>query len=221
MYVPSLVDRVAGSAPLRRRQAIARVAMPALARVEVTGLEHVPTVGPAVLAVNHRAFLDGVLVFGLLERPITFLVKSEAFHGWQDPILRSAGQIPVHRGIVDVAPIRTTLQVLNAGGLVGVFPEGSRGDGLVHTAKPGVGYFALRSDAVVIPVACHGTELLASRRAATRPLVRFVFGPPLEVARYPADRPLNRRVVAATTERIRVALAQLVQDTLPPSELAA
>ena len=90
----------------------------------------------------------------------------------------------------------------------------------MQTVTPGVGYFALRSGAVVIPVACHGTELLA-RRGAARPQVRFVFGAPIDVARYPADRPLNRRTVAATAERIRVALAQLVHDTASPEELAA
>lgn len=211
MPEPTVADRVLGSPSLRRQQAMARRLARALGRVEIEGLQSVPDHGPVVLAVNHRSMLDGPLLFGFVQRPVTCLVKAEAFTPRMAPVLLAAGQIPVVRETVDPRPIRICLEVLRAGGVVGIFPEGTRGDGLVHTAKPGVGYFALRSGATVIPVALTGTFEMARRRTARRPEVRMVFGSPLQVERYPDDRPLNRRTVAATAERIRAELADLVR----------
>lgn len=213
MYTPTIADRVAGSAPLRRRQVLCRVASRALARIEVTGLARIPARGPVVLAVNHRDFLDGPLLFGLIGRPVTFIVKSQAFTRRMAPVLLSAGQLPVARGRIDPVPVRTSLRVLLDGGVVGIFPEGSRGDGMVRTARPGVGWLALHAGALVVPVACHHTELLSARRSLRRPLVRIVFGSPIPVEQHPPGRPLNRRTAAATTEVIRAALSDLVAET--------
>lgn len=215
MYVPSLLDRVAGSAALRRRQALARDVARLVCRVEIDGIERLPLAGPVVLAVNHRSALDGVMIFGLVERPVNWVVKAEAFTPVMAPVLRGAGQIPVRRGQASPGSIRLCLRVLTSGGVVGIFPEGSRGDGLAHTAKPGVGYFALRSGAAVLPIACHGTEALARRQSMGRPPVRITFGDPLTIERYPTELPLNRRVVADATEHIRSVLARLVAETAP------
>jgi len=147
MYAPPLIDLVAGSPALRRRQALARLLARGLARMTVAGLENVPASGPVVLAVNHRDFLDGPLLFAFVHRPVAFLTKSEAYTRRSAPLLATTGQIPLVRTRPDVAAVRSALRVLRAGGVVGVFPEGTRGDGLVRTAKPGVGYFALRTGA--------------------------------------------------------------------------
>lgn len=215
MYTPTLADRVAGSAPLRRRQSLGRAIARALGRVEVSGLDRVPDDGPVVIAVNHRSALDGVVIFGVVSRPVNWVVKDAAFTPLMGPVLRSAGQVPVVRDQIDPAPIRLCLRVLQAGGVVGIFPEGSRGDGLVRQAKPGVGYFALRAGATVVPVAFHGTAAMTHRRTVRRPVPRMIFGAPIPVERHPADQPLNRRLVAQTTEQIRVALAELVAATTP------
>jgi 1-acyl-sn-glycerol-3-phosphate acyltransferase len=210
MREPTLGERVHGSPELRRRQATARRLAAALARVEVVAADAVPVTGPVVLAVNHRSLLDGPLLFGFTPRPVSCLVKAEAFTPRMAPFLRSAGQIPLVRDAIDVAPVRLCLRIVRAGGVLGIFPEGTRGDGLARTAKPGVGYFALRSGAVVIPVACLGTYEMARRRGVRRPVARLTFGRPIRVERHPDDLPLNRRLVAATTESIRSALAALV-----------
>jgi 1-acyl-sn-glycerol-3-phosphate acyltransferase len=216
MYTPTVADRVAGSVALGRRQALGRGIAALLGRLEVVGLDQVPDHGPVVLAVNHRSLLDGPLVFGFLARPASFLVKDEAFTRFMGPVLLSAGQVPVVRTRVDAAPVRLALQVLRAGGVVGIFPEGSRGHGEVRVAKPGVGYLAMRAGAVVVPVACHGTDHMTHRHTLRRPAAQMIFGEPILVDRYPSNRPLNRRLVAHTTEQIRVALADLVAGTRRP-----
>ena len=220
MYVPTDADRVAGSAPLRRRQWTARLLARGLGRIEVIGRERVPPSGGIVLAVNHRDFLDGPLLFGFLGRPVSFLVKIEAYTPRATPFLDGTGQIPVRRDGMDVAAVRYCLRLLRAGGVIGVFPEGARGDGLVQTAKPGVGYFALRTGAVVLPVACHGTDTLKHRRWR-RPSVRITVGDPIDLGRTPDGQRVTRRRMVAATEQVRVALADLVKTTAPHSTQVA
>lgn len=215
MREPTLAERVTGSAALRRRRIVAHTLVDLLGRFEYVGLENVPASGPVILAINHRSLLDGPLLFGAVERPVNCLVKAEAFTKVMTPVLRSAGQIPVVRETIDPAPVRLCVQILRAGGALGIFPEGTRGDGLVRRSKPGIGYFALRSGASVVPVACHGSFQVAHRRSVRRPPGRLTFGPPIPVERFPDDRPLNRGLVARTTESLRIALADLVAATAP------
>jgi 1-acyl-sn-glycerol-3-phosphate acyltransferase len=218
MYTPTLADRVAGSAPIRRRQVAVRLLARGLGRIEANGLHRMPDGGPVVLAINHRDFLDGPLLFGLLRRPVNFLVKIEAFTPRATPFLRSTGQIPVLRNNRDVAAVRFSLRVLRAGGVLGVFPEGARGDGLVRTARPGVGYFALRTGAKVVPVACHGTDSLKHRRLR-RPAVRITLGDPIDLGSVPDGQRVRRRDVLEATEQVRLALAELVVATTPEAVL--
>ncbi len=219
MYNPTVPDRIHGSAPLRRRQTIARALARVLGRVEMRGLEHVPATGPVILAVNHRDFLDGPLLFGYVPRPVSFLVKTEAFTRIWTPMLRGTGQIPVVRHCPDVGAVRFSLRLLQGGGIIGIFPEGSRGDGLVRNAKPGVGYLALRTGALVVPVACHGTDRLMHRRSARRPAVLIAFGPPIDLGRVAEGERVPRSAVLAGTERVRAVLANLVVETTRPDEL--
>jgi 1-acyl-sn-glycerol-3-phosphate acyltransferase len=202
-----------GSAVLSGCQAIARLVCRALARMEVHGVPTVPADGPVVLLINHRSLMDGVIVFGEIRRVSACLVKAEAFRGPLAWVLRGCGQIPVRRGSVDPTAVHRGVRLLRAGGVLGVFPESTRGDGLVRHAKPGAGYFALRSGAAAVPVALHGTPQMIHRRSLRRPTVRMVVGPAMAVERFADDRILPRRTVAVTTERLRAELAQLVADT--------
>lgn len=210
MYRPSVADLATGSGPLRRRRITALTLAHLLGHLDVSGVERVPASGPLVLAVNHRAFLDGPLLFALLHRPVAFLVKSEAFTPRLAPLLHGTGQIEVVRGELNIAAVRHSLRVLAHGGAIGVFPEGTRGDGLVRTAKPGVGYFALRTGAKVVPVACHGTDLLGRKR---RPHVRIAFGEALGFGQVPQHQRVARGDMLAVTEKIRAELADLVATT--------
>lgn len=219
MYAPSVADRITGSAPLRRRQVTARALAHVLGRVEMRGLENVPATGPVILAVNHRDFLDGPLLFGFVPRPVSFLVKTEAFTRLWTPMLEGTGQIPVVRDRPDIAAVRLSLRLLQGGGVIGIFPEGSRGDGLVRTARPGVGYLALRTGAQVVPVACHGTDRLVHRSSVRRPAVLITFGTALDLGRVPEGRRVSRQAVLSATEQVRTVLADLVADTMLPSEL--
>jgi 1-acyl-sn-glycerol-3-phosphate acyltransferase len=212
---PSMTDRVAGSGSLRRWQAVARLLCRGLGRVELSGQLELPANGPLIVAANHTSAMDGALLFGFLDRPVSFLVKAEAFqplHGLAGRVLIRNAQLPVRRQLLDPAPVRWSLRLLESGGVLGICPEGHRGDGLVSQARPGVGYFALRSGAPVLPVAVHGATGMVPGPGWRRPPVRIVVGSPIRLAAA-GPGPLNRRRWLAATEQIRVELADLVRTS--------
>ena len=192
---------------------IAKLLGHGLARIEVTGLERIPRTGGVLLAANHRAYVDGPLLYGVLPRPTVFFVKDEVFRGVVGRVLRRIGQIPVRRGTVERAPLVAALGTLAAGGIVGVFPEGSRGTGDIDDVRRGIAYLAVRSGCPVLPVACHGTPAIGRRTVLRRrPRVTVTIGPPIPLA--PTDR-ASRRTVAAAAEGVRLALAAHVAATRP------
>jgi 1-acyl-sn-glycerol-3-phosphate acyltransferase len=77
-----------------------------------------------------------------------------------------------------------------------------------------VGYFALRTGALVVPVACHGTDSLKHRRLC-RPAVRITVGDPMDLGRVPAGQRVSRQQMLTATEKVRAALADLVVQTTP------
>lgn len=125
-------------------------------RTEVRGIEHVSASGPTIVVANHLGLIDGPLVHGVLRRGSHFLVNRQMFRGPLGVLLRAAGQIPVDGGGRE-ALARARL-VLLRGDIVGVFPEGTRGQGNAETLHGGAAWLALHSDATVVPVAIIGTR---------------------------------------------------------------
>src|SRR3954454_4806583 len=114
-------------------------------RLRVTGLEHLPDTGPVLIAGNHTGFLAGPVVFVLVPRPSAFLVKSELYDTPLRRVLEFARQIPVRRGTPDRTALLRPLGVRRAGRVLGVFPEGTRGEGRLESVQHGIGYLALRA----------------------------------------------------------------------------
>jgi 1-acyl-sn-glycerol-3-phosphate acyltransferase len=119
----------------------------------VEGIENVPTNGPAILMINHIAFIDPIVVLHVLPRNIVPLAKAEVYHYPVIGIIPKIwGVIPVHREEFDRKAVQQVLEVLQAGEIVLVAPEGTRGPALKQ-GKEGVAYLASRSGAPVVPVA--------------------------------------------------------------------
>lgn len=113
--------------------------------------------GPAIIAPNHTASIDGPLV--VLTTPDAFaLAKSELFSSPAASVLRSAGQIPLHRRWPDSGGLRRAVQVLRAGHRLVIFPEGRRGAGDFSEFHGGVAWLAMVTGAPVVPVAILGTK---------------------------------------------------------------
>jgi 1-acyl-sn-glycerol-3-phosphate acyltransferase len=176
-------------------------------RLRVHRRDRVPAQGPVVVVANHSAFVDGPLLFGQFGRRTVFLVKQEMFRGPLGWVLPRIGQLAVRRGTVDRRPLTQALAVLHGGGLVAVFPEGTRTDGEVAAAQHGAAWLARTSGAVVLPVVCRGTRRPDGARRRVRPRVDVLGGEPLTLTT--GD---GRAGLAAATEAIRAALTRLVAD---------
>ncbi|GAB3694349.1 lysophospholipid acyltransferase family protein [Saccharopolyspora tripterygii] len=176
-------------------------------RVKVHGAERIPASGPVVLVANHSSLLDGPLLMGMLGRPSVFLIKQEMFSGALGWFLTRIGQIGVRRGEPDRTPLLTAVRVLKGGGLVGVFPEGTRGSGQVENAQHGAAWLARASGAQILPVACRGTKRPEGAGRRLLPRIDVLFGEPIS----PAGGK-GRAGLTAATESVRTELVELIAE---------
>jgi 1-acyl-sn-glycerol-3-phosphate acyltransferase len=171
----------------------------------VLGSWRVPATGPVILAVNHAHNIDGPMLMGTAPRPVHFLVKKEAFVGPLDPFLRGIGQLKVDRHGVDRNAITDALGVLKDGGVLGIFPEGTRGEGDFASLRAGLAYFAVRSGAPIVPVAVLGSTERRSRLIPAVPPLRsrvdVVFGDAFEAGDGSGRR--TRKALDDATVRIQ------------------
>jgi 1-acyl-sn-glycerol-3-phosphate acyltransferase len=145
-------------------------------RVEVLGLEHFPKEGGVLLCTNHIHNFDPLIVGISAPRPVHFMAKEEIF---KVPVLgnivRNCNAFPVKRGMGDREALRTGLKVLKEGNVFGLFPEGTRSKtGEIGKGLSGAGFFALRTEAVVLPCAIIGPYKSLSK-------LRIVFGKPIDM----------------------------------------
>lgn len=142
------------------RWLIDNIAWRFLARVDkarIAGLENFPATGPAILMINHIAFIDPIVVLGNLPRNIVPLAKAEvhAMPVW-GIFTRLWDVIPVRRGELDRRAIERSLAVLAAGEVILIAPEATRHAALGQ-AREGIAYLAYKSGAPIIPTAVFST----------------------------------------------------------------
>ncbi|MEU5940274.1 lysophospholipid acyltransferase family protein [Micromonospora sp. NPDC047548] len=188
-------------------------------RPRVEGLHHVPETGPVILASNHLSFSDSIFTPLIVPRKVTFVAKAEYFtgkgiKGWlTKAFFAGTGCIPVDRsgGRAAQAALDTQLTVLRAGGIAGIYPEGTRSpDGRLYRGKTGVARLALESGAPVVPVAMLNLDEIQppGKLIPTIARVRIRFGPPLDFSRY-AGLAGDRFVERAVTDEIMYELMEL------------
>jgi 1-acyl-sn-glycerol-3-phosphate acyltransferase len=168
------------------------------------GDHHVPRVGPAIIASNHIGLLDGPLMAAFAPRAVHALTKKEMFEGHTGLALRALGQIPLARYDVDPAAIKDCLKVLREGGVVGIYPEGTRGDGELRHFHTGAAYLALATGAPVVPLVMFGTREPGGHTDSVPPRgarFDFVYGPPVHLEQQPWPR--TQAEVRRTTAFLR------------------
>ncbi len=176
-------------------------------RLRIWRRERIPASGPVVVVANHSSMVDGPLLYGLLGRRATFLIKQEVFRGPLGWLLRRIGQLAVHRGEADRASLLTAVRLLRRGGMVVVFPEGTRGEGDVADAQRGAVWLARTAGATMLPVAIRGTRRPAGRNRRFRPRVDVLVGEPFAV---PPGK--GRAALVTATGEMRNRLAALVTE---------
>lgn len=122
------------------------------------GLENIPKDGPVILAGNHTHNFDCVMLFSSTRRIIHFMAKSTLFKGWKKHFLNSYGAIPVHRDRKDKACVDSAIEVLNNGGVIGIFPEGThnKSKDIILPFKFGAVKMAKETGAKIVPFSITG-----------------------------------------------------------------
>ncbi|SCG47595.1 1-acyl-sn-glycerol-3-phosphate acyltransferase [Micromonospora coxensis] len=188
-------------------------------RPQVEGLHHLPDSGPVILASNHLSFSDSIFTPLVVPRKVTFIAKAEYFtgrgiKGWlTKAFFAGTGCIPVDRsgGRAAQAALDTQLTVLRAGGIAGIYPEGTRSpDGRLFRGKTGVARLALESGAPVVPMAMLNSDEIQPTGKLIPKIarVRIRFGAPLDFSRY-AGMSGDRYVERAVTDEIMYELMEL------------
>ncbi len=153
-------------------------------RLAVTGTEHLPAAGPALIASQHQSAFDTLVWLSLVPLP-AYVVKRELLRvPFFGPMLRPSGQIPVDRA-GGAAAIRGLLadadRAIAAGRQIIIFPEGTRvRPGAVGQLQPGVAALATHTGLPVIPVATDSGRSWGRRGFRKRPgTIHIAIHPPL------------------------------------------
>ncbi|MEV6925075.1 lysophospholipid acyltransferase family protein [Dactylosporangium sp. NPDC051485] len=159
-------------------------------RPDVDGLECIPG-GGAILAGNHLSVADELFLGAVVPRHIAFWAKAEYFRGHPVAarLVAGLGAIPVERGggRAVLTAFDAAVPVLRAGGLVAVFPEGTRSpDGRLYRGRTGAVRLARQAGVPIVPFAVSGTDVVQPIDARVPRLVRgarvtFRFGAPVAV----------------------------------------
>ena len=205
-----------------------RVALAPFTRRRVLGLEHVPHTGAAILAPNHISHFDPPLIGISADRQVDWMAMEELFvNPLLAGLLRWIGSFPVGRGKMDYAAVRTAIDRLKRGRMVGVFPEGGLRTGAESVLegaplKPGVAALAQMTQAPVIPCAVIGTDALYNPRRwwpVRGSSVWIVFGEPLPPPRTDGDKSAAREEFEQQLgERIRELYQRTVHDERIPED---
>ncbi|OKP75408.1 acyl-phosphate glycerol 3-phosphate acyltransferase [Paenibacillus sp. P3E] len=145
--------------------------------LKIIGKENVPEEGGVLLCANHISLLDPMTIGIKLNRQVKYMAKAELFKvpvlGW---LINKLGAFPVKRGGVSKESIKTALNTLRSGNVMGIFPEGTRNSDS-GVAKKGAASFALRSGAAVVPAAIIGSYKPFRR-------MTVIYGAPIDLSSF-------------------------------------
>ena len=197
-------------------------------RPKVSGLRHVPSNGPVIIASNHLSFSDSIFMPLVVPRSVTFLAKSEyftspGFKGFIKKITFIAlGQVPVDRygGKRSEAALLTGLKLLKDNHCIGIYPEGTRSpDGRLYKGRTGIARMAIESGAPIIPVAMFNTaEIQPTGQIVPKVRrVEMVFGEPM----YFTGDSTDQAVLRTATNQIMEKIAELSKQEYVPNMYAS
>ncbi|WP_079530144.1 lysophospholipid acyltransferase family protein [Halobacillus hunanensis] len=169
-----------------------------LYRIKVVGKKNIPKDGPVIICSNHISNFDPPVVGITNSRNVYFLAKEELFKTrFLEKLLKSVNAFPIKRGMRDRNALRKGLEILKDNHTLGLFPEGSRQkNGVVGEGLAGAGFFALRSNAQIVPCAIIGPY------QKFKPL-KVVYGKPIDMTEYREQKASAKVVTDRIMEEIR------------------
>ncbi|AMV40525.1 lysophospholipid acyltransferase family protein [Planctomyces sp. SH-PL62] len=190
-------------------KAVVSTWMAAIGGCRSTGWRNMPESGGVILVSNHLSYLD-VFILGIgVRRPLNYVARSTLFLPGLGALIRSVGGFPIQREGMGASGMKETLKRLRAGGVVTLFPEGTRSrDGELGEMKSGIALLVSRAAVPVVPVGLAGTFRAWPRgRLLPRPHpIRVHYGPPI----LPTD--LEGLDPRAVTALIRERMAESIEE---------
>ncbi|WP_319592805.1 lysophospholipid acyltransferase family protein [Salicibibacter halophilus] len=178
---------------------VCRIVLSLVFFAKIEGKENIPAQGPVIICSNHKSNLDPPLLGSYIRRPLRFMAKEELFSSkWFGPLLVRLRAFPVKRGGSDRGALRKGISVLENGEMLLLFPEGNRSKtGEIKEGLAGAGFFALKSEATVIPAYVRGTY---------KPFRRVVlrYGPPVPLDDLRNEKASSQEVTDQIMSHIRM-----------------
>lgn len=170
-----------------------------LYRIKIIGKDNVPKKGAVIICSNHISNLDPPVVGITSPRDIHFMAKGELFENrFLRKLLLGIQAFPVKRGLSDRNALRKGLEILKNGETLGLFPEGTRSkDGEIGKALAGAGFFALRSEAEIVPCLIIGPYKPFKR-------LTVIYGKPMNIKHYRENRTSAKDTAEAIMNEIRI-----------------
>lgn len=158
---------------------VSSVILRAWFRIRVSGAERLSSEGPVVVVSNHKNFLDPFFIGIATQRHVRYMAKAELFRGPFGWLFLRLGAFPVRRGEADLAAMETARRILLEGGVVVMFPEGTRVEAPDALGSPhhGAGRLAVQTGAPIVPAAITGTSHLWRGALPHLKRVRLAFLP--------------------------------------------
>ena len=180
-------------------------------RLRKFGRENIPKEGPAILVCNHLRMMDTACIIAFSPRKVCFMAKKELFENpFLCAVLTSIGTFPISRGEADLSGIRTALKTLKDGGLLCIFPEGTRNKARKEPLLPlqeGVAMISLRAKAPIVPMWVDG---------GYAPWSRCVIGAgkPMDLGEYEGLRRVDAAAMKRLTAKMREDMLAVRADIL-------
>ncbi len=184
-------------------------------RMTIVGREHIPATGPFVLAAVHRSYVDTPIAGCLTTRRLRFMGKDSMWKvRWVGWVLSALGAIPVTRGTADREALRRSVELLESGEPMVLFPEGERKEGpVIQPLFDGAVYVALKARVPIVPVGIAGSERVMPKgaRFIFPKKVHVVIGAPIvpEAGDLPEGSRVPRAVLAQQSALLHAELQRL------------
>ncbi len=193
----------------------------AFSRWQVEGKENVPQDGPLIIVSNHLSMADPPLIGASIPRRVIFMAKEELFVNWFTRfVCENYGSFPVKRDQLDGKAIRTARELLEDGGVLGMFPEGKRSpNGQLQSAEAGAALIASHATAPILPVGISGTDNIKGLSVIfRRPHIKVTIGQPFTLPEELEHKP-SRQKLGEYTDIIMDRISELLPDSYKNSEI--
>jgi len=155
-----------------------------LYRMKIYGRENIPPAGGIILCSNHLSYIDPVFTGLCIKRYVYFMAKIQLFSNkFVASVVTFFNAYPVNRESFDRQTLRNSVEILKAGQMVGIYPEGTRStDGIIRQGHKGVGVISIMSESPILPVAIAGSNMIIRKphKRLFFPVIKIAFGKPID-----------------------------------------